>query len=155
MYSLALLPAATKLKEEGGEGEGEDGGKERELLVSSSEDGTVRIWDPNPRCPSKKEEGRGESRLVATIPHPITTVWSVDTLPTSRDLVSGGEDGVVRVFTQQPRAQPERQRSELGGEGEGVGEGMGVGAVGEVTKKEREEYEKGCEEVARKMGRVG
>lgn len=136
VYSLALLPPHLSSYAAGPGEEKEQREGRESLLVSSSEDGTVRIWDPNPHYASEGEEERRESRLVATIPHPITTIWSVDVLPTSRDIVSGGEDGMVRVFTLSGK-----ENEEEGGWG--------------VTKEEREEYDKGCEEVAKKTGRLG
>jgi len=53
-------------------------------LASVSEDRTLRIWD-NDEC-------------VQTITHPCISVWCVASLPNG-DLVTGGSDGVVRVFS--------------------------------------------------------
>ncbi|KAL5022612.1 hypothetical protein ScPMuIL_001767 [Solemya velum] len=56
-------------------------------FVSCSEDRTLRVWKG------------GES--VQTIPHPCQSIWTVCTLANG-DIVSGGSDGCVRVFTRAP-----------------------------------------------------
>lgn len=58
----------------------EDGGE----IVSSGEDRSVRVW-------------RGQE-CVQTLMQPCISLWSVDTTP-SGDLVVGGSDGWLRLFT--------------------------------------------------------
>ncbi|KAJ3129987.1 hypothetical protein HK098_007253 [Nowakowskiella sp. JEL0407] len=53
-------------------------------FVSSAEDRSVKIWNA--------------TECKQTINHPCTSVWCVDTLENG-DIVSGGSDGVVRVFS--------------------------------------------------------
>lgn len=56
-------------------------------LVSCGEDSTLRVWD-----------GR---ELVQTIDHPCVSVWTCAAFYNG-DFVTGGSDGVVRVFTRHP-----------------------------------------------------
>ncbi|WVQ75434.1 hypothetical protein IAR50_005059 [Cryptococcus sp. DSM 104548] len=53
-------------------------------LVSCGEDHTARVWD------------EGEEKDV--LPHPCQTVWCVASLPNG-DIVTGGSDGVVRIWS--------------------------------------------------------
>lgn len=64
------------------------------LLVSSSEDGTVRLWD-------WAEE---RNPLRTTIPQPVSSVWGCGVLPATGDIVTANDDGVVRVFTDRHQA---------------------------------------------------
>ncbi|KAJ3122418.1 hypothetical protein HK100_012016 [Physocladia obscura] len=57
-------------------------------FASCGEDRTVRVWIPDGH----------EYKCVQTIQHPCTSVWCVAALYNG-DIVSGGSDAVVRVFT--------------------------------------------------------
>lgn len=60
-------------------------------VLSCGEDSTLRMWDVN----TGKEKG---SPLV----HPAQSVWSVTCLRNG-DIVTGSSDGIVRVFTKDPK----------------------------------------------------
>ncbi|KAI0844288.1 PFU-domain-containing protein, partial [Daldinia vernicosa] len=64
-------------------------------LVSSGEDRTVRIW-------------RG-TECVQTITHPAISVWTVSACSVDGDIATGASDGVIRVFSRDPKrlASPE------------------------------------------------
>lgn len=83
VYSVAALP----------NGEG---------VVSSGEDGTVRVWtSKNLFIPSNRRSAdvaHPEGQLSQTITHPTISVWTVEVLPNG-DIVSGASDGMVRVWT--------------------------------------------------------
>ena len=58
-------------------------------LVSGSNDGTIRIWDPNERTELGRLEGH------------TNTVWSVGWSPDGTRLVSGSDDGTIRAWDAQ------------------------------------------------------
>ncbi|KAJ3262722.1 hypothetical protein HDU77_000238 [Chytriomyces hyalinus] len=60
-------------------------------FASCGEDRTVKVWKP---------EG-SEYKCVQTIQHPCTSVWCVTALENG-DIVTGGSDAVVRIFTTNP-----------------------------------------------------
>lgn len=60
-------------------------------VVSCGEDSTMRMWDLN----TGKEKG-------SPIVHPTQSVWSVTCL-SNGDIVTGSSDGIVRVFTKDPK----------------------------------------------------
>lgn len=115
--------------------------KEREAsrVVTSSEDGTLRWWDWTvPHSDSA-------SALVETVEMPVESVWCVACLPLSGDVVAGGSDGVVRVYSSSSAEHTTEEDQEIG---EGQGEGV-------PSEAERQEEESLVEEVARKKGRRG
>ncbi|KAJ3069229.1 hypothetical protein HDU98_007711 [Podochytrium sp. JEL0797] len=57
-------------------------------FASCGEDRTVRVWQVD----------GNEYKCVQTIQHPCTSVWCVSAL-SNGDIVSGGSDAIVRVFT--------------------------------------------------------
>lgn len=63
-----------------------------DLLVSSSEDHTVKLWRDVPN-PSSAESGP-----LQVLVHPCV-VWSVDIDEQSGDIATGGSDGIVRLWT--------------------------------------------------------
>ncbi|KAI8611923.1 WD40-repeat-containing domain protein [Chytriomyces sp. MP71] len=70
-------------------------------FVSCGEDRTVKVWRRD-----EASSNPGEFNCAQTIPHPCTSVWCVSTLPNG-DIVSGGSDAAVRVFTtSEDRAAP-------------------------------------------------
>lgn len=83
------------------------------------------------------------SALVETVEMPVESVWCVAALPLSGDVVAGGSDGVVRVYSSSSAEHP-------AGVGQEIGEEEGEGLPSE---KERREEERLVEEVARKKGR--
>lgn len=62
-----------------------------DCIVSCGEDSTLRMWDIN----TGEEKGK-------PMVHPTQSVWSVTCLRNG-DIVTGGSDGIVRVFTQDPQ----------------------------------------------------
>ncbi|MBW0494854.1 hypothetical protein O181_034569 [Austropuccinia psidii MF-1] len=56
-------------------------------LVSSGEDRTVRVWDPN------------FGKLTQTITLPAISVWTVSACQENGDFTCGSSDNIVRVFT--------------------------------------------------------
>ncbi|SPC62088.1 related to DOA1 - involved in ubiquitin-dependent proteolysis [Ustilago sp. UG-2017b] len=59
-------------------------------LVSSGEDGTLRVWNWL------------SNELLQTVHVPVVSVWSIAVLPESQDLVVGCSDGLVRVYSIRP-----------------------------------------------------
>lgn len=59
---------------------------DKSLIYSGGEDKTVRIWK--------------DGKLIQTIDLPTQSIWSVDSLPNG-DIVLGGSDGKIRIFTQE------------------------------------------------------
>jgi hypothetical protein len=82
---------------------------------------------------------------VETVEMPVESVWCVACLPLSGDVVAGGSDGVVRVYSCSSAEDTTGKDQEIGG---GGGQGVPSGA-------ERREEERLVEEVARKKGRRG
>ncbi|PWN20384.1 WD40 repeat-like protein [Microstroma glucosiphilum] len=105
----------------------------RSEVVTSSEDGTLRWWDWTVSASDST------SALLETVEMPVESVWCVACLPLSGDVVAGGSDGVVRVYSQAELTSKEDQEF---GEGEGL-----------PSEAERREEERLVEEVARKKGR--
>lgn len=94
MYSVAALP----------NGEG---------VVSSGEDGTVRVWTSEPisiRSSRRITDGaHPDGQLSQTITHPTISVWTVEVLPNG-DIVSGASDGMVRVWTRSEERKASAQQ---------------------------------------------
>ena len=64
-------------------------------LVSSGEDGSIRVWDWR------------SGALLQTVAVPVVSVWSIAVLPGSRDVVVGCSDSCVRVYSRHaPSARP-------------------------------------------------
>ncbi|XP_005104581.1 phospholipase A-2-activating protein [Aplysia californica] len=57
-------------------------------FVTGAEDRTLRVWK--------------DGKLSQTIYHPSESVWAVCALPNG-DIASGASDGIIRVFTQDPK----------------------------------------------------
>lgn len=91
-------------------------------FVTASEDGTARLWDWTIT----------EDPLLETIQHPsyVGSVWCTIVLPLSQEIVTGGSDGVVRVFSKAHQSQDD--------ESEAVQ--LGSDKVGPMTRREIEQY---------------
>lgn len=60
-------------------------------IVSSSEDRTVKIWR--------------HGACIQTITHPAISMWTVAACQETGDIVSGGSDKILRVFSRDPERQ--------------------------------------------------
>lgn len=69
-----------------------------EIIISSSEDRSVKVW-------------KG-LECIQSIPHPCTSVWCVCATE-SGDIVSGGSDGVVRVWSKDPAKRADKDAIDL------------------------------------------
>lgn len=132
VYECCLCPAPTSSSSSFSSPAGEP-----RRVVTSSEDGTLRWWDWT------VPQSDSASALVETVEMPVESVWCVAALPLSGDVVAGGSDGVVRVYSSSSAEHP-------AGVGQEIGEEEGEGLPSE---KERREEERLVEEVARKKGR--
>jgi phospholipase A-2-activating protein len=74
----------------------------RSRLVSSGEDGTVRVWD------------WVAGQLLSTIRVPVISVWCIAVLPRSGDVVIGSSDALVRVYSSRPVVHEDADSAFLG-----------------------------------------
>ncbi|KAF8569180.1 hypothetical protein P879_00711 [Paragonimus westermani] len=72
-----------------------------ELFVSSGEDRCVRVWT----MPGESEWGVGKQfSPIQCIPLPCQSAWCVALTP-ENDIVVGGSDSVIRIFSSDPKRQ--------------------------------------------------
>ncbi|KAA3682164.1 phospholipase A-2-activating protein, partial [Paragonimus westermani] len=72
-----------------------------DLFVSSGEDRCVRVWT----MPSESEWGVGKQFTpIQCIPLPCQSAWCVALTP-ENDIVVGGSDSVIRIFSSDPKRQ--------------------------------------------------
>ena len=66
------------------------------LLVSCSEDRSFRIWS------SSSSNPEGGAELLQHVAYPALSVWTACFIPKLGDIVVGGSDGIVRIFSASP-----------------------------------------------------